>query len=126
MADLTDEQIEALLALEPMYLDDDGDLCREGGGYNLISCAAVDDDGAILNPSHFSAAPDLQAALRQTHARALAAEATNAKLRRLLRQALGWNWLDAEDYDEEDWSCMPMMKMLSDDIDAALKETDND
>lgn len=60
----------------------------------------------------------------ETTLRALAVE--NARLRWLLCQAREWNWLDAEDYDEEYWSCLPMMKMLSDDIDAALKENDND
>lgn len=63
----------------PLFIDLDGDLCREGDGYNLVGCAATDDEPPFgpLNPAIWSAIP----ALRDTVATlADAVEAERAKV----------------------------------------------
>lgn len=63
---MTTDPIVAARALldkvPPLFIDLDGDLCREGDGYNLVGCAATDDEPPFgpLNPVIWSAIPILR------------------------------------------------------------------
>lgn len=65
MTDTTDPIAAARALLDkvpPLFIDLDGDLCREGDGYNLVGCAATDDEPPFgpLNPVIWSAIPTLR------------------------------------------------------------------
>lgn len=63
---MTTDPIAAARALldkvPPLFIDLDGDLCREGDGYNLVGCAATDDEPPFgpLNPVIWSSIPALR------------------------------------------------------------------